>query len=404
MKIPLYKSKINENMKVKVIGYPGEEKIRGELYGMIGNGQVKYVNIRTQYNKLIAYDIDTSAGQSGSPVFKVGDIDNKENDEKECKDNIYKSFGDIIGIHVAGKRSKKLNFGTMLNDEIIKWTHECTDGDCKKYDDYQVSVLLITSSKSKYARKLNQIYAKCKKIEIMQTRKLYYEYGDEENVNKEEVLFYMKQMFKQVKTAYLIFYCGDSDENGNWIINNNKYDNITLEDISICAKGKPENVELVVISDCSQSGNWVTLKKSNANKFKNVNTIQASSKENEACNAGTFTSKYAQCCFGYGPTDKKHDKMGKGKLLGIGVGTVVVGGLGTLTVASLYDGVIKQPYHKATKQSQPTMTGHGPIIGYSRDQLYEIYLVTFDSWYSMDACITVGGSISVGSGGNMGLY
>eukprot|EP01084_Bolivina_argentea_P314079 543994_1 len=120
VQIPSYKHKTSDSMKVKVIGYPGEENLR-------------------------AYEIDTTAGQSGSPIFKVKNVDNSENDEKGCSDNIYQSLGEIVAIHVAGKQKKKLNFGTMLNDEIIEWVHECIDGDCIPYDDCEVGVLLITS-------------------------------------------------------------------------------------------------------------------------------------------------------------------------------------------------------------------------------------------------------------------
>eukprot|EP01084_Bolivina_argentea_P016460 30813_1 len=389
VKIATYKSKTSQYlfMEIKVIGYDG----KGELHGMKGNGEVRYMNDKIKYNKLISWnDIDTSYGQNGCPVFKV------LSDEKH-EENIYKSFGAIVGISITG------NYGTLLNDEIIQWIYECVDGDCIEYTDDMcgIGVLLITSSKAKYAERLNQIHKKCVKTEIMSTRKLYYDYINEDTVSKKDLLFYIEEFFKIKRKSYLIFYCGESDENGNWRINNVLSDNITLNDIAIDTRWKCKDSKLIIVSDCSYSGDWVCLKNSNKIAFKNIDCIQASSEENHTCNAGTFTSKYSQCVFGY----KKVDKMG-----GMGVAATVGGTsmavLGALTVGTLYDGVVKQPWHKASKKSQPTRIWAQPviIIGCSRDGLYEVRMSGFDSWYAMDLNMTVGNSGTVGSAGARGYY
>eukprot|EP01084_Bolivina_argentea_P024616 45851_1 len=235
--IRTFSSKISDDMKIKVIGYPGEKQLRGELYGMKGDGKVKKRSDKSPYNQLIVYqNIDTTHGQSGCPIFRILDNEEKECDEK-YNDNVFGSFDEIIGIHVLGKRMKQSNFGTMLSDEILKWIHEYIDGDCIEYDadSCAVSVLLITSSKSQYAYMLDQIHEKCIKTKIMTTMKLYYDHN-QESVEKQHFLWYVKRMFEKIRTRYLIFYCGQSDENGNWIINDKKYDNVTLDDISRCAK------------------------------------------------------------------------------------------------------------------------------------------------------------------------
>eukprot|EP01084_Bolivina_argentea_P153274 267264_1 len=218
----------------------------------------------------------------------------------------------------------------MLNDSILQWIHKGIDGDCNEYDKCNAGVLLITSLKS-YAYGLNQMHAKCLKTEIMSTRRLYYDYNREQTVHKEDFLFYVRKMFEHKRESYLIFYCGESDENGNWKINNNKTDNITLSDISICAKQKVSNSTVCIVSDCNYSGNWVkAFNEKKCNEYKNIDGIQASSKPNEMCNAGTFTSKYAKCCFKYFSISHMNSTAGiVGLVSGFGIS-----GLGVATIST----------------------------------------------------------------------
>eukprot|EP01084_Bolivina_argentea_P034373 63613_1 len=129
VKIRSIESKALNNMRIKVVGFPGfpqQEKKRGELYGMMGDGNIGYVNDNIKYKELMTYDIDTTCGQSGSPVFSV--------DEKD--DNVYGSFtGRIVAIHVSGKKKKKLNFATILDDEILGWINQwiCNGTHVKKW-------------------------------------------------------------------------------------------------------------------------------------------------------------------------------------------------------------------------------------------------------------------------------
>eukprot|EP01084_Bolivina_argentea_P011039 20626_1 len=71
MKLRLFKSPIPNNLKINIVGYPGEKQLQGQLYGMNGDGCMGYINDEIQKNKLIIYNnIDTSKGQSGSPIFE----------------------------------------------------------------------------------------------------------------------------------------------------------------------------------------------------------------------------------------------------------------------------------------------------------------------------------------------
>eukprot|EP01084_Bolivina_argentea_P134678 237486_1 len=206
MKLRLFKAPISDKLKIKVIGYPGEEKLRGQLYGMKGIGKVDYINDEIKYNKLIIYnDVDTTKGQSGSPIFECYEMD----DEQQDNSNIFKSFGSIIGIHVVGTK-KKVNYGTMINNgilQILQWIHKCIGGDCNKYDDCNVSVLLITSSKSRYESRLNEIYATCVRTQTMSIRRVYFDYDKEHMVSKKDFMFYLKTVLQTNTKKYLIFYC-----------------------------------------------------------------------------------------------------------------------------------------------------------------------------------------------------
>ncbi len=203
---------------------------------MIGNGDIKYVTEEIKYNKVLIYDnIDTSKGQSGCPIFKINENKNDEKYDEKKDNNTFKGFDELVGIHVAKKTdTKRLNYGTFLNKTLRKWIYECINVDNIKYALYDIGVLLITPCKSKYGHILNEIHKKCLKTEIMNTMRVYYDYTIEESVHKKDILFYIKQFFQTKRQSYLIFYCGESDSNGNWTINNNKSDNITLEYISLC--------------------------------------------------------------------------------------------------------------------------------------------------------------------------
>merc|ERR1711933_481436 len=94
----------------KVIGFPGEIEKKGQLYGMSGDYNVN------DKGTLISYkQIDTSRGQSGSPIFCHSE--NKYDDD----DDIFIRFDEIIGVHTGGSLARGKNWGTAFNDEKLKW-------------------------------------------------------------------------------------------------------------------------------------------------------------------------------------------------------------------------------------------------------------------------------------------
>ena len=89
-------------MSVFLYGYPGDNKDKlGQLWGMNGN----YHFISKNNNELMYYNnIDTSGGQSGSPIFV--------------------SNNNILAIHTMGDNLNiKRNYATVLNRDKINWIH-----------------------------------------------------------------------------------------------------------------------------------------------------------------------------------------------------------------------------------------------------------------------------------------
>eukprot|EP01084_Bolivina_argentea_P134677 237482_1 len=380
-----------DDIKIKVIGFPGflgQKDKRGELYGMAGDGKMDYTHKKTKMNKLITYkNIDTTGGQSGCPIFK--------DEEKSSEQDLYNSLNEIIGIHTAGKMSTGLNFGTPLNGELMQWIHEYIGCQNRKYDTYDIGVLLITSSQSKYADRLNNIYNTCLRTEIMDITRVYYEKDDNDIDTKKHFFSYVQQFFKEKKQKYLIFYCGESDDDGNWMINSNENDNYnaTLEDIHDCI---PDESKVILVSDCNYSGNWVTKFTQHTEQFSKIDVIQASSKSDAVCNAGVFTSKYAQGCFEY-----ECGNVGTVKTTSL----IAVSGISTMTMI-LYDVGFKQVYHYATKYSQPTSTSDDDYyeIASSRDGLYSIKMFFCNSWLCMDVEKTAHVTSGVATYGSVGRY
>ena len=97
----------DNNDRIMIYGYPlkdGDGNILdfNSFLGMKGNGKMS-----NDSKGMIEYDIDTTGGQSGSPIFY-----------KNNNNNITK----LIGIHTNGDYlEKKKNYGTPFTDDIIQW-------------------------------------------------------------------------------------------------------------------------------------------------------------------------------------------------------------------------------------------------------------------------------------------
>ena len=76
----------------KVIGYPADKMVngQGEIWGMSGDYNLEKNDTLITYNK-----IDTSGGQSGSPIFCHDEV--KSNDDND----IFMGFDKIVGVHTG---------------------------------------------------------------------------------------------------------------------------------------------------------------------------------------------------------------------------------------------------------------------------------------------------------------
>lgn len=87
---------------VAVVGFPGEHK--GEKWGMAAQVPTdKHKDWHLTEKEILVYDfIDTSPGQSGSPII-VGD-----------------AF-DILGVHTGGSAAQRKNWGTYITSTKLNW-------------------------------------------------------------------------------------------------------------------------------------------------------------------------------------------------------------------------------------------------------------------------------------------
>ena len=68
------------------------------------------------------FNIDTTSGQSGSPIFQSPQESDIKEDEKQQEQNndIFCSFNEVIGVHTDGSAKRKFNQGTLITDKISK--------------------------------------------------------------------------------------------------------------------------------------------------------------------------------------------------------------------------------------------------------------------------------------------
>ena len=95
--------------RVAVVGYPGVHE--GEKWGMVEHVPIEkrqdWMFKKDVQKKLLVYNfIDTSEGQSGSPVMGM-------------------SPRDVIGVHTGGDPILKNNWATYLNRTKLQWIADC---------------------------------------------------------------------------------------------------------------------------------------------------------------------------------------------------------------------------------------------------------------------------------------
>jgi len=109
-----------EGGQLSVIGYPGDyagENGGGRQAGMDGTVDKVYP---APLGFLITYkDLDTTGGQSGSPVFYKVQHD-KEWGRSHNSDTPYQWF--LVGVHVG--TDGHVNVATAITPEVLSWTEE----------------------------------------------------------------------------------------------------------------------------------------------------------------------------------------------------------------------------------------------------------------------------------------
>eukprot|EP00027_Filamoeba_sp_ATCC50430_P002580 CAMPEP_0168562158 /NCGR_PEP_ID=MMETSP0413-20121227/11974_1 /TAXON_ID=136452 /ORGANISM="Filamoeba nolandi, Strain NC-AS-23-1" /LENGTH=231 /DNA_ID=CAMNT_0008593567 /DNA_START=195 /DNA_END=890 /DNA_ORIENTATION=- len=95
----------DKRLQTKVYGYPGEQERCGDPYQMIGT--ISEVLTKPKGKILMYRDIDTTGGQSGSPVLV------KRGDCEWTLIAVHVGFGEYEGV--------KYNIATLLSDETYKW-------------------------------------------------------------------------------------------------------------------------------------------------------------------------------------------------------------------------------------------------------------------------------------------
>lgn len=113
---PYTASKLSVGMKIQVIGYPGEKG--GYLYQH--TGQLLEIETTSTGGVALWYDLDTTPGQSGSPVYLI--LEKPEG----------KVIKHRIGIHQGWNIERRQNCGTLLTPPIMKWINEQDDKLTKK--------------------------------------------------------------------------------------------------------------------------------------------------------------------------------------------------------------------------------------------------------------------------------
>jgi V8-like Glu-specific endopeptidase len=88
-----------DKQEVSVMGYPGEKM--KQMY------KHKGALLQNTFENELEYDVDTSRGNSGSPIFE-GEDESKENFK-------------VIGTHTHHIPAKKLNGGQGINDDITEF-------------------------------------------------------------------------------------------------------------------------------------------------------------------------------------------------------------------------------------------------------------------------------------------
>ena len=105
-----------DNCKVAVVGFPVQahnQNVGGEKWGMAAKVPMEQRKVFSDNDQkdFLGYDfIDTSAGQSGSPMIHI--MGQGSDSEYQCE---------IFGVHTGGSDVRKENYATLITCEKLEW-------------------------------------------------------------------------------------------------------------------------------------------------------------------------------------------------------------------------------------------------------------------------------------------
>lgn len=116
---PCIPSTIRKGMSLEIAGYPAEKK----FWPYTHSGVVAAVRGTKAGGYALYYDIDTTPGNSGSPVMVT---DKNWIKQHVGRNGITKA---IIGVHTGGCQYRGLNWGTLITPSLFQWITEKTKQD-----------------------------------------------------------------------------------------------------------------------------------------------------------------------------------------------------------------------------------------------------------------------------------
>lgn len=106
---------IKVGYEIEVGGYPGEKN----GYPHVQRGKIKHIKRTKEGGCILFYDVDTTPGNSGSPIWMV---DERFFDDFKNKNKLRKGITKFtIGIHSGHSVVDMLNYGILTTPAIQKW-------------------------------------------------------------------------------------------------------------------------------------------------------------------------------------------------------------------------------------------------------------------------------------------
>jgi len=112
----LYK-KIKKGLSIEIAGYPAEKNKRGYPYAQ--TGVIKEVSRTKEGGYLLWHNVDTTPGNSGSPIFVTDKSFLQIYRDKWKAPKVVDKV--IVGVHTGSDPVRGMNFGTLITDSLSAW-------------------------------------------------------------------------------------------------------------------------------------------------------------------------------------------------------------------------------------------------------------------------------------------